>query len=174
MKVQLDINTRGKHEIISKTPSSEKATEREASSKTLRQNWLTSSFINRFAASSTKTIKPDIQEKKHVEQPQTLAKRIRNIIRSKALEVGPSFKVVSETPVLELDSIARPSRAQEMERASKQPDRRCVSKKFGANAEKYVICDEVESNETGDVVPEYGPADDGKTVDTKDIDMGKR
>lgn len=174
MKLQPNTNSTQKHEILSNTPSSEKATEREPSSKTLRQNWFTSSFTNRFATSSTKP-KPDIQENGHTEQPQTLVKRIRNIIRPKALEVGPRFKVVTETPVLELDSIARPSRAQEIESMSKQQDRRCVSKKFGAKAEKYVICDEVGSNKIGEGVLENALTDDidGKTVDTKDVDIGK-
>ena len=173
--MKLQPNSTQKHEILSNTPSSEKETEREPSSKTLRQNWFTSSFTNRFATSFTKPVKPDIQENAHTEQPQTLAKRIRNIIRPKVLEVGPRFKAVIETPVLELDSIARPSRAQEMESMSKQPDRRSVSKKFGAKAKKYVICDEVESNRTGEVALENGMVDDGgnNAVDTKDIDIGK-
>jgi hypothetical protein len=72
---------------------------------------------------------------------------------------------MSEAPVLELDSIARPKQTQDG--AWKQLDLRCVCKKFGAKAEKYVVSDE--STTIGEKNLESELVDNGGTVANKDV-----
>jgi hypothetical protein len=171
MELLPNTNSTDKQEIISNTPSSEKATKDEPSSKALRQNWFSSSFTNGFTTRSAEPVQPDKQEScrsephTQIAQPQTLAKRIRNIIRPKALLVCPGFIAMSEAPVLELDSIARPKQTQDG--AWKQLDLRCVCKKFGAKAEKYVVSDE--STTIGEKNLESELVDNGGTVANKDV-----
>ena len=81
---------------------------------------------------------------KDAKDPDTLAQRLKTVIRQKATAISPIFKSATETPILELDSISRPSRAQERMGAWKQPDENFVAKTFGAKAEKYVLWDDVQ------------------------------
>jgi hypothetical protein len=156
-----------------KKPRSEKATATKQTSKILR-NWLTSHFIERFSTSSIKPFKPDKQgssPQAHVAQPPTLAKRIRNAIRPKAPTVSPGFVEVTEPRIQEFDNIARPLRSQQD--TWQQPDRRGVCKRFGANAEKYVICDEWTKN--GEKDSENVWVDKGVAAESKRIEeTGKK
>ena len=153
-----------------KKPRSEKATATKQTSKILR-NWLTSHFIERFSTSSIKPFKPDEQPQAHVAQTPTLAKRIRNAIRPKAPTVSPGFIEVTEPRIQEFDNIARPLRSQQD--TWQQPDRRGVCKRFGANAEKYVICDEWTKN--GEKDSENVWVDRGLAAESKRIEAtGKK
>ena len=133
----------------------EKATKHKLNSKALLQNWfISSSSTNRLKKSSSETFKPDEEGGKNFEtqnpQRESLGQRIKNAICQKDLGISPGNKVISKTPVVELDAISRPSRAQKSEELLKnsctQPDHGCFNKKYGTKAERYFVCDEMESS----------------------------
>ena len=160
-------STTKKSDSRSNTPGSEKETKHKRSLKTLRENFFASKFINRFSISSIRPAKHDKQEstaQAHIAQTSTFAKRIRNAIRLKAPTVSPGFIEITEPKIQEFDSIARPLQTQED--AWQQQDRRCICKRFGEKAEKYVICDEWEKKGEKDYESEL--LDDGVYANSKE------
>ena len=173
MELQPNTDSTDRHKILSNTPNSKKETKHEPSSTALRQNWFKSSFTHKFTTNSTEPVKLEKQEgtlepQPQISQTQTLAKRIRNAIRLKALAVSPGFVTAGEAPVLKLDSIARPLPTQDD--TWEETDRRCVCKQFGARAEKYVIFAD-ESTKIGEKDLESGSVDNGIAVDDKSAEL---